>query len=67
MTHTLFTPVHVHHSYVSYGQFSYVATFYADPIELDRFTTPEKKMLLISPLSPIECPTGLDSVFLLTQ
>jgi hypothetical protein len=42
-THTLFTPVHVHHSYASYGRYSYVTTFHTDSTELDRFTAPEKK------------------------
>jgi hypothetical protein len=42
-THTLLTLVHVCHTYASHKQFSFVSTFHADLIELDRFTTPEKK------------------------
>jgi hypothetical protein len=41
-TDMLPAPVHVHHSYASYGQSPYVATFDNDPIDLDRFTAPEK-------------------------
>jgi hypothetical protein len=33
-THTLPTPVHVHPSYASYGQFLYVATFHESSIDL---------------------------------
>jgi hypothetical protein len=43
MTCTLPMPVYVCHLYALCGQFSYVATFYADPTELDRFTALEKK------------------------
>jgi hypothetical protein len=39
-----FCAVHVCHTYTSNRQFPYVATFHADPTELDRFTTPKKKM-----------------------
>jgi hypothetical protein len=41
-----------------------VAIFHADSIELDRFTTSEKKVLLTPPLSPTEWPAGLTSVSL---
>jgi hypothetical protein len=42
MTDMLPALVHVHHSYASCGQSPYVATFDTDPIDLDRFTAPEK-------------------------
>jgi hypothetical protein len=63
MTHTLFVPVHVCHSYASYGLSPYMATFHTDPIELDRFTAPEK-VLLTPPLSPAKWPVGLSLVSL---
>jgi hypothetical protein len=37
------TPVHIRHSYASYGQPPYVANFHADSTELDKFIAPEKK------------------------
>jgi hypothetical protein len=43
MTHTLLTSVHVRHAYAFCGQSPYVATFHADPTELDGCTTLEKK------------------------
>jgi hypothetical protein len=42
-THMLTVSVHLHHSYVFYGQFAYMTTIHIDPTELDRFITPEKK------------------------
>jgi hypothetical protein len=42
-TRTLLTSVHVRPVYASCGQSPYVATFYTDPTELDRFIAPEKK------------------------
>jgi hypothetical protein len=36
-------PVHVHDSYASSEQSSYVATFLTNSTELDKFTTLEKK------------------------
>jgi hypothetical protein len=43
MTCTLLAPVHVRHTYAFRGQSPYVATFHADPTELNRFTAPKKK------------------------
>jgi hypothetical protein len=43
MTCILLALVHICHTYTFRGQSLYVATFHADPTELDRFTTPEKK------------------------
>jgi hypothetical protein len=42
-THMLPTSVHICHSYASYGLSPDMATFHANPKELDRFTAPEKK------------------------
>jgi hypothetical protein len=42
-TRMLLMQVHVHHMYASYGQSLYVATFQADPTELDGCTVPVKK------------------------
>jgi hypothetical protein len=41
-TRTLPVPVHVSHSYTSYRQSPYVATFHTDPTELDEFTVLKK-------------------------
>jgi hypothetical protein len=46
MTHTLPTPIHVHHSYASYRQSTYVATFHRSSTASDRVTAPKKKDLL---------------------
>jgi hypothetical protein len=35
--------VHIRHSYATCGQSSYVATFHANPIELDRFYRSREK------------------------
>jgi hypothetical protein len=35
MIHMLLAPVHIHNTYASGEQFSYMTTFHADPIELD--------------------------------
>jgi hypothetical protein len=43
MIRTLLMPVHVHHTYVFHEKSLYVVTFHANPTELDRFTTLEKK------------------------
>jgi hypothetical protein len=43
MTRTLLALVHVCHTYAFSRQSPHVATFHADPTELDRFTTPERK------------------------
>jgi hypothetical protein len=53
-TRTLHMPVHVCHAYASYGRFSYMVTFHADPTKLDGWTAPEKKVLLTPPLSQTE-------------
>jgi hypothetical protein len=42
-TRMLPVPVHVHQAYASCRQSPYVATFHADPAELDGCTAPEKK------------------------
>jgi hypothetical protein len=36
-------PIHVRYTYAFCGWSPYVATFHADPTELDRFTVPQKK------------------------
>jgi hypothetical protein len=56
-THTLPAPVHVSHSYTSYGQSPYVATFHTNPTELNEFTV-LKKVLPTSPLSMAEWSAG---------
>jgi hypothetical protein len=43
MTHMLFTPVHIHHSYASYGQSPYMATFHDDSTELDESHCSQEK------------------------
>jgi hypothetical protein len=43
MTCMLLAPVHVCHTYAFRRQSPYMATFHADPTELDRFTALEKK------------------------
>jgi hypothetical protein len=56
MAHTLFTPVHIRHSYTFYKQFPYVVTFHADLTELDGYYFFQEKVLPTPPLSPAECP-----------
>jgi hypothetical protein len=70
MIHTICVlpaPVHIYHLYASCEQSPYVITFHTDPTELDRFTTPEKKVLPTPPLSPAEWSVGSVSVSLPTQ
>jgi hypothetical protein len=67
MTRMLLMLVYVRHAYPSRGQSLYVATFHADPTELDGCTTPEKKVLPTPPLSPTEWSTGHASVSFPTQ
>jgi hypothetical protein len=58
-THTLPTPIHIHHSYASYELSPYMATFHADSTELDRFTALEKKcsrLHLLAQLSDLQDP-----------
>jgi hypothetical protein len=59
-THTLLMPVYVRHMYASCGQSLYMITFQVDPIELNRFTAPEKKcsrLYLLTRLSGPRDPT----------
>jgi hypothetical protein len=67
MTRTLSAPVHVRHSYASYGQSPYMATFDADPTELDGYYCSQEKVLPTPPLSPAEWPVGPAPVSLPTQ
>jgi hypothetical protein len=43
------TPVHLHYTYASCGQFPHVTILYADPIELDGCTAPKKNALNSTP------------------
>jgi hypothetical protein len=54
MTHTLFTPVHLRHSYDSCGHSSYVVIFHESSIVLDRVTAPKKRNSQLHPSTPAD-------------